>query len=171
MLTDGRFHVIKNQAVAIEKHWSQKRAILTLVACGIGAFIESELLVGEVESVAESLSISQGFIGFIMLPLLGNIAEHFVAITAAYKGMTELSLSVAVGSATQVGMIVAPMAVLFGILTGHTITLQFEAVPLYLLILSLVAAFVALRDNKWNINEGVMLVFLYLNILIGFLLA
>ena len=52
-------------------------------------------------------------LGFMLLPLLGNVAEHFVAVTAAWKGLAELSLSVAVGSASQVGMVVAPAAVLF----------------------------------------------------------
>ena len=170
-LKDKRFEIIKEQATDIKQRWSKKKSMIILVTCALGAFVESEILVGEVENVAESLNISQRFIGFIMLPLLGNIAEHFVAITAAYKKMTDLSLSIAVGSATQVGMVVAPAAVLFGIITGHAVTLQFEAVPLSLLILSLVSAFVVLRDNKWNINEGVSLVVIYVLILIGFLFA
>ena len=128
-----------------------------------------ELLVGEVEHVARVLELSPAFIGFIIVPLLGNIAEHMVGVVAAYKKMTELSLTMSVGSASQVGMVVAPCAVLFGYLTGNPITLNFTGLPIQLLVISIVGAIVVLRDSEWHKSEGVMMIALYAVIVIAFM--
>ncbi len=164
--TDERFNPIEEQVHKIEKKLSLSTSLVVLAGTAIGAFFMSELLVGEVEHIAGYAGVSQTFIGFIILPLLGNIAEHAVAVVAATKKMTELSLSIAVGSASQVGMVVAPCAVLFGVLTGHQITFDFGALPLDLLAITFIAAFLVLRDGEWYINEGVMLIQLYLAIVL-----
>ena len=128
----------------------------------------SELLVGEIEPVATTLGWSPMFVGFIILPLLGNIAEHQVAVRAAWQNRPELSLAIAVGSASQVGMIVAPCAVLFGLLLGQPVTLYFAALPLGALLVSLAGGYLVLRDNQWNVNEGIMLVALYAAMVMAF---
>jgi len=166
-LKDKRYQVINEQAQQMEKHWTKGFSISVLVVTIIGAFFMSEFLVKEVGHVATSLEISQVFIGFVVLPFLGNMAEHVVAITAARKGMAELSLSIAVGSATQVGMVVAPLAVLFGLITGNYFILSFTGMPLGLLVISLIAIFLVLRDNQWNKSEGIMLIALYSAIIMG----
>lgn len=167
--TDKRFREVRQQAVEHARDgWGLPKSLLVLLGCGVGAFWMSELLVGEVELVSHQLNLSTMFIGFIILPLLGNIAEHFVAVVAARKGMTELSLSIAIGSASQVGMIVAPCAVLFGILTGNPFLLHFPNMPLAALILSLAASYLVLQDNQWNINEGIMLLAFYGSIALAF---
>jgi Ca2+/H+ antiporter len=85
--------------------------------------------------------------------------------------MTELSLSISIGSASQVGMIVAPCAVFFGVITGNPVTLDFAGLPWGILILSLFGAYLTLRDNRWNINEGVALLALYLSVVVAFVFA
>lgn len=158
---DKRFAKIDEHFEKLNHRWSKTHALLILILTAIGAFGMSELLVGEVSAVSRQLGLSAMFIGFVMLPLLGNIAEHFVALIAARREMTELSLAISVGSAAQVGMVVAPIAVLFGLINGTPFMLDFSGLPLKILMISLVMAFIVLRDNKWNINEGVMLVALY----------
>lgn len=160
--SDSRFDPIEEDLKELNHRWSLKRSVVVLVAAGIGAFLMSELLVGEVQHIGKSLNVSHAFLGFILLPLLGNIAEHFVAVTAARKGQTDLSLAVSVGSASQVGMIVAPCAVLFGTILGQPFTLNFAGLPLTFMLLSLVPTFVVLHDRSWHKTEGVMLPALYI---------
>lgn len=158
---DKRFKPIKEQSQKVTQHWSKNFSLRVIVICSIGVVLNSELLVDEVSNVATSLHFSQALIGFIILPLVGNLAENLVAVHAARKGMVELSLSVSVGSASQVGMIVAPCAVLFGLLTGNYFTLSFTIVPLFFLLGSIGGIILVLHDHKWNINEGVMLLVMY----------
>lgn len=167
-LKDARFHKIEEQAHGVEFKWGMPRTLSLLVGSAIGAFFMSEFLIGEVESMAKMFNVSQLFMGFILLPILGNIAEHAVAIVAARKGMTELSLAVAVGSASQVGMIVAPAAVLFGTILGNPVTLNFASLPYGLLIISFIGTFLVLRDGELHQNEGVMLLALYFMMVIAF---
>ena len=83
--------------------------------------------------------------------------------------MTELSLSIAVGSASQVGMVVAPAAVLFGVISGNPVTLHFAGLPLGAVIATFFATLLVLHDDKWEISEGVMLLALYFAIMVCFL--
>lgn len=151
--------------------WTLKNSIITLVATSVAAFFMSELLIGDVEVLVEDYKLSNAMLGFMLIPLLGNVAEHFVAVTAAWKGLGELSLSVAVGSASQVGMVVAPAAVLFGAIYGTPLTLDFSGLPFQLLLISLVATFIVLRDNQWRTSEGIMLIVCYLAIMLCFSFA
>lgn len=170
-LVDPRFRTIDIQTNEFKHQWSKKKAVGTLLAAGVGAFFMSEFLVEEVNHVAKIFSVSHSFIGFIVLPMLGNVAEHMVAVTAARKRLTELSLAIAVGSASQVGMIVAPCAVLFGVITGNIFILDFSGLPLELLFVSLVGAYLVLRDSEWNISEGIMLLALYIAMAAAFLFS
>ena len=167
-LVDKRFQKIEEQAHSIAVRWSKIKTFGYLLCSAVGAFFVSELMIGEVEAVAHTFGISQLFMGFCLLPLLGNIAEHFVAITAARKGMTELSLAIAVGSASQVGMIVVPVAVLLGTLLGNPVSLNFASLPYGLLVVSFIGTFLVLRDGELNKNEGVMLLALYLMMICAF---
>ncbi len=169
---DERMKLVHNQASeAVKKTyngWSGRRSIIILLVTSAVTFFVSDLLINEVEPIAHHFNLSNAMLGFMLLPLLGNVAEHFVAVTAAWKGLAELSLSVAVGSASQVGMIVAPAAVLFGAIYGVEVTLDFSGLPFQLLLITLVAAYIVLRDNQWRRSEGIMLLVCYLAIMLCF---
>lgn len=167
-LKSSSFKKINEQEQKLEHSWGKGFAVFVLALSGAGAFFMSELLVSEVEHVAGSLGLSKLFIGFIILPFLSNIAEHFIAIIAAWKNMTELSLAISVGSASQVGMVVAPTAVFFGMLTGNTFNLDFSSLPLGLLGISFLGSYLVLSDNEWEFSEGVLLILLYIIIAIAF---
>lgn len=158
---DPRFNTIERQSEGLHRRWTARRSLIILAGCAVAAFFMSELLVKQVEHVSHQLGLSTLFVGFILLPILGNIAEHFVAVTAARKKMVELSLSISVGSAAQVGMIVAPAAVLFGLILGNPVTLHFADLPVAALVVSFVATFLTLHDDRWNVNEGAALLALY----------
>lgn len=167
-LRDPRFREIEEQSLELNHRWSKRFSTVALTTAAILAFVMSGYLVDEVEGVAKTFGFSESFLGFIVLPFLGNIAGHAVAVVAAVKRMTELSLSISVGAASQVGMIVAPAAVLFGAMTGNPVSLNFMGLPLDLLVITFIAAYVVLRDNRWNINEGVMLIAMYVAMVIAF---
>lgn len=169
---DERMNLVHSQAIeAVKKTyngWSGRRSIIILLVTSAVTFFVSDLLINEVEPIAHHFNLSNTMLGFMLLPLLGNVAEHFVAVTAAWKGLAELSLSVAVGSASQVGMVVAPAAVLFGAIYGVEVTLDFSGLPFQLLLITLVAAYIVLRDNQWRRSEGIMLLVCYLAIMLCF---
>ncbi|MCR4280571.1 MAG: hypothetical protein NUV82_04065 [Candidatus Komeilibacteria bacterium] len=165
---DKRVKPIDEGLAEVGPTWSKSKAVTILVLMAIGAFFMSEYLIETVEPIAHQWSLSDAFIGFILLPMFGNLAEHSVAVTAAYKNKGELSMAVCVGSASQVGMVVAPAAVIFGLFTGNTVTLDFVGLPLHVLAIAVISTFLVLRDNKWNLAEGIALLVIYLAMTIGF---
>ncbi|MGQ9841046.1 MAG: calcium/proton exchanger, partial [Anaerolineae bacterium] len=101
------------------------------------------------------------FIGIIVVPLVGNVAEHLVAVQTAIKNKIELSIAVSLGSSLQVALFVAPALVFISLLLGNPLTLvfnQFEIIALFAGIL--IAAFVA-QDGESNWLEGAQLLVLY----------
>lgn len=159
---DPRYKEIEQQVFDLDHKWSKQKALFVLFVCAIGAVFHAHLLVAIVEEFSAALGVSQMFLGFILLPIVGNIAENWVAIRAAYYGKAELSLSVAVGSPAQVGMVVAPLAVFFGWLTGHTFTLDFTGLPLMLLVVCFGGTFLVLEDHQWEKSEGIFMIAIYL---------
>ena len=92
--------------------WSRRKAMFILAAAVLGAAIASEQLVHAVEPVSRSLGLSERFIGLILIPLLGNVAEQFSAVSFARENRLDLSLSIAANSSTQIAVFVAPLLVL-----------------------------------------------------------
>ena len=76
-------------------HWSPRIALAVLAASVVGIAIMSEFLVGSIEPVTETLGLSAFFVGIIIIPLIGNVAEHLVAVQVALKNQMDLSLSIA----------------------------------------------------------------------------
>jgi Ca2+:H+ antiporter len=121
-----------------------------------------------VEHVAEELDLTEIFIGIIIIPLVGNVAEHLVAVEVAYKNKMELSLAVSLGSSLQVALFVAPALVFISLLFDNTLLLVFtEFEIIALAAASFIAAFIA-QDGESNWLEGAMLLALYLIIAIAF---
>lgn len=163
-LKDEGYKIVKAQSENMNHRWGITKSLAIVASSVIGAFWMSEYLVSEVEHIAPALGLSQTFIGFIILPFLGNGAEHVVAVFAAIRKKTDLSIAIAIGSASQVSMVVAPCAVLFGFLTGHPFNLYFSSMPLGLMVISIVVTYIVMRDNQWNRDEGSLLILLFLAI-------
>jgi Ca2+:H+ antiporter len=140
---------------------SQKEAmVLLLVSTAFVAWM-AEILVFSIEEAAVEWGIPHLFIGVILLPLFGNAAEHFTAVTVAAKDKMDLSFSIAVGSSTQIAVFVAPLMVIIAWAVGVPLTFQFglfETVATFLavLITNAIAA-----DGKSNWLEGAMLLGTY----------
>lgn len=154
---------------AHEPHVSLRMAIVLLIVSTALIAVMSEFLVGAVEPMTAQLGISELFVGIILVPIIGNIAEHVVAIEVAIKDKMDLSLGIAIGSSLQVALLVAPLLVFiarFGF--GQYLTLEFTSFELVALLASCFIAAAVSMDGRSNWLEGALLIALYLIVAIAF---
>jgi Ca2+:H+ antiporter len=124
--------------------------------------LESELLVGTLEEATEQLGFSALFTGVIVLPVIGNAAEHATAVTVAIKNKMDLSLTVAVGSSLQIALFVAPVLVLAGWFMGQPMDLDFNPFELVAVGVAVLIANSISSDGKSNWLEGTLLLAAYI---------
>jgi Ca2+:H+ antiporter len=142
--------------------WSVRRGILTLLGATIATAIVSDVLVNAVTPVTVQLGWTELFLGVIIIPIVGNAAENWAAVRAAWRNHVDLTLGITSGSSTQIPLFVTPVLILVSLAIGRPMTLVFQ--PLELLVLGLgvaISAYIAL-DGESNWLEGVLLLALYL---------
>jgi Ca2+:H+ antiporter len=142
--------------------------LAVLVAATVGIAYESELFVGVVETVTESVGLSALFTGVVLLPLLGGVAEYLTAITMARKDKMDLSVSVALGSTLLVALLVVPVLVLLGPRLGHPLDLSFNVYELVAVITAVVVSNLVSLDGRSDWLEGVLLLAAYVILAAGF---
>ncbi|MDW8319289.1 MAG: calcium/proton exchanger [Anaerolineae bacterium] len=143
-------------------HWKPSVALAVLAASVVGIAVMSEFLVGSIEPVTRALGMSEFFVGIILIPIIGNVAEHLVAVQVAMKNQMDLSLSIANGSSLQIALFVAPVLVFVSLLMGNPLTLEFNNFELIALTASGVIAALIAVDGRSNWLEGAMLLAVYL---------
>jgi Ca2+:H+ antiporter len=147
--------------------WSLGRAFALLGGAVVGTAAASELLVGAVEPVSRSVGLSPFFVGLVVVPLVGNIAEYYSAIDFARRDRMELSFAICASSSIQISVFVAPCLVLTSLLF-HPMTLIFRPIELVALLSSCaIFAYVSL-DAETDWLEGAQLVCLYLICAVAF---
>lgn len=139
-----------------------------LLAVTVAVAIESELLVDSLESATEALGLTALFTGVILLPIIGNAAEHATAVTVAIKDKMDLSVSVAVGSSLQIALFVAPVLVLAGWFLGQPMDLDFNPFELVAVAVAVLIANSISSDGKSNWLEGSLLLATYVVIGLAF---
>ncbi|MFZ2420085.1 MAG: calcium/proton exchanger [Anaerolineae bacterium] len=148
--------------------WRVRTSLLVLTVATVFIAWLSEILVGAVEPTVAVLGVSEFFLGIIIIPLVGNIAEHLVAVQVAFKNQMDLSLGISVGSSLQIALFVAPILVFISLLFGNELTLVFNAFEIITLFAAaLIAAFVSL-DGESNWLEGAQLLALYIIVALAF---
>ena len=148
--------------------WNTRQAVGVLALATLGIVLMSEFLVGAVEPVTKVLGFSEFFVGIIIVPIIGNVAEHIVAMQVAMKNQMDLSLSIALGSSLQIALFVAPVLVFISLLMGHPLTLEFTGYEMIsLTAAAVIAAFVSL-DGESNWLEGAMLLVVYAIVALAF---
>ena len=147
--------------------WSLKKAIFVLVISTIFIAIESEFLVNGIEPITESLGWSQFFVGIILIPIIGNAAEHSTAIVMARKDKMDVALEIAVGSSLQIILFVAPVLIFLSLLFTP-MSIVFNQFELIALIASVLIANRVSHDGESNWLEGVQLLAVYLIIAASF---
>lgn len=148
--------------------WTVPISLGILAVSTLAIVFMSEFLVGVVEPVAKSLGVRELFLGVIIVPIVGNVAEHLVGVQAAIKNQMDLSMTISLGSSMQIALFVAPMLVFISLLFGPELTLFFSLFEIMVLALSvLIAGFISL-DGESNWLEGAMLLGLYIIAGFGF---
>jgi Ca2+:H+ antiporter len=132
-----------------------------LLAATLVVAVESELLVGALEVATEQLGLTSLFTGVIVLPVIGNAAEHATAVTVAMKNKMDLSVSVAVGSSLQIALFVAPILVLAGWVVGQPMDLNFNPFELVAVAVAVLIANSISSDGRSNWLEGTLLLATY----------
>jgi Ca2+:H+ antiporter len=144
-----------------EPAWSLRKTLVVLcvVAAAIGYM--SELLVGATEETVRALGLSELFVGLILVPIIGNAAEHSSAVLMALKNRMDLAVSIAVGSSVQVALLVAPVLVFLGLAFGHPMDLAFSTFEVVSVALAVWIAAVIVADAESNWLEGAFLLIVY----------
>ncbi|MDZ8260435.1 calcium/proton exchanger [Nostoc sp. ChiQUE01b] len=132
-----------------------------LLVCTLLVAIESEMLVDSLEVATSQLGLTALFTGVILVPIVGNAAEHATAVTVAMKDKMDLSLSVAVGSSMQIALFVAPVLVIAGRVLGQPMDLDFKPFELVAVVVSVLIANSISSDGKSNWLEGTLLLAAY----------
>lgn len=132
-----------------------------LLVCTLLVAIESELLVDSLEVATSQLGLTALFTGVILVPIVGNAAEHATAVTVAMKDKMDLSLSVAVGSSMQIALFVAPVLVIAGRILGKPMDLDFKPFELVAVVVSVLIANTISSDGRSNWLEGTLLLAAY----------
>jgi Ca2+:H+ antiporter len=151
-----------------DRPWKKQTAMIVLALATVATGIMSEVLVGALVPAAESLGMTQIFVGVILVALVGNAAEHSTAVLVARKNHMDLAFGIAVGSSLQIAMFVAPVLVFISYLFGTPLNLIFTPFEVAAVTLSvLIVGFVAM-DGESHWMEGVMLVGVYVILAIAF---
>lgn len=132
-----------------------------LLVCTLFVALESEMLVDSLEVATSQLGLTALFTGVIIVPIVGNAAEHATAVTVAMKDKMDLSLSVAVGSSMQIALFVAPVLVIAGWVFGQPMDLDFQPFELVAVVVAVLIANSISSDGKSNWLEGVLLLAAY----------
>ena len=150
--------------------WSLKTALGILILTTLGVAGASELLVGAVEHVVTQFAISEAFLGVILIPIIGNVAEHLVAIQMALQDEMDLSVEVAVASSLQIALLVAPLLVFIGAWIGHPLKLVFNRFEMMALGVGILATALVSADGESHWLEGAELLLVYFIFALAFFL-
>jgi Ca2+:H+ antiporter len=151
-------------AAHAEEHagrWSlRKAALMLVVSAGVVGWL-SEILVGSTEAAIADVGLSEIFVGLIIVPIIGNAAEHSSAILMAMKNRMDLAVNIAVGSSAQVALLIAPVLVFVGLAIGQPMDLAFSTFEVIAVALAVSIGASAVRDAESHWLEGAFLLLVY----------
>lgn len=151
------------------EHWPVWLSVVMLGIATVGVVWLSEVLVGAVEPiVAEYTFITEFFLGIIIIPIVGNVAEHIVAVQVALKNDMDLSLEIAISSSLQIALFVAPVLVFVSLLMGNPLTLVFVIYELLALAVATAITVLIALDGRSNWLEGAQLLGVYVVLAVGY---
>ena len=141
--------------------WSLKKSLVMLVISAAAIGYLSELLVSSTEAATRQLGLSEVFVGLIVVPIIGNAAEHSSAVMMAMKNRMDLAVGISVGSSTQVALLIAPLLVFLGLAFGQSMDLAFSLMEVASVALAAAIASTVVRDAESNWLEGALLLLVY----------
>ncbi|KAI9331649.1 Sodium/calcium exchanger protein-domain-containing protein [Zopfochytrium polystomum] len=143
-------------------------ALLQLVVTTLLISASAELLVGSLEGLSEEAHLTESFIGIVILPIVGNAAEHVTAVSSAMRNKMDLAIEVAIGSSMQIALFVTPLLVLAGWAVGQPLTLNFGIFETAVLVASVFVVNALIFDGRSHWLEGWMLLASYIIIALAF---
>jgi len=143
-------------------------SMVLLVAITVAVAFSAEYLVGSIEGIVETSGLSKTFVGLILLPIVGNAAEHVTAVTVAMKNKMDLAINVAAGSSMQIALFVSPLLVILGWIIGQQMSLFFQTFETIVLFISVLITNYLIQDGTSNWLEGAMLLATYIIIALAF---
>jgi Ca2+:H+ antiporter len=155
----------------IDSNWSLPVSILILAVATVLIAIESEMLVNCIEPMTKAAGISEMFVGIILIPIVGNAAEHSTAVIMALKNKMDISLEIAVGSSLQVALFVIPVSVLISLAFSPMMSLVFKPIELFLFGASVLIANQIVKAGRSNWMEGLKLISVYIIAAAGFFIV
>jgi Ca2+:H+ antiporter len=142
--------------------WSVKRAVISLAVAGVLVGLMSEVLVGSIEEASHDIGLSQFFVGIFVVAIVGNAAEHWVAVLVAAKNKMDLAVNIAIGSSAQIALFVAPVLVLLSFVVGpEAMPLVFNGYEIGAMIFAVLIANFLTQDGESNWFEGLQLIAVY----------
>jgi Ca2+:H+ antiporter len=142
--------------------WSVKRSVAMLAIAGVAVGIMSEILVGSITEASESIGLSRFFVGVIVVAIVGNAAEHWVAIYFASRDKMDLAVNIAIGSSAQIALFAAPVLVLLSLLIGpFPMSLVFNGLEVGAILLAILVAQAVTYEGESTWFEGLQLLAVY----------
>ncbi len=161
-------HLFRTPSEGEEAAWSKRRAVgMLVVSTGLVALM-AEFLVGSLEPAIEDLGLSEFFVGLIVIPIIGNAAEHSSAVLFALRDKVDVTLEIAIGSSTQIALFVAPALVFISLAVGHPMDFIFSTFEVAAVALSTILVFMISSDGRSNWLEGAQLTGAYVIMAISF---
>jgi len=165
--THKHIYIVNTEEEGGTAKWSLKKAILVLVVATVLIAIESEFLVSGIEPITKNLGLSEFFVGIILIPIIGNAAEHSTAIVMAMKNKMDVALEIAIGSSLQIILFVTPVLIFLSLLFTP-MSIEFNEFELIALIVAVIIANRVSNDGESNWLEGVQLLAVYLIVAASF---
>ena len=142
--------------------WSVKKSLVLLGVAAVAVGIMSEILVGSISEASHEIGLSEFFVGVFIVAIVGNAAEHWVAVLVAAKNQMDLAVNIAIGSSAQIALFVAPILVLASFVVGdNPMALVFNGYEIGALVLAILVANFLTQDGESNWFEGLQLLALY----------
>ncbi|MDQ3720004.1 MAG: calcium/proton exchanger, partial [Actinomycetota bacterium] len=135
--------------------WTMRRAVIQLTVAAVLVGLTSELLVGSVSEASKEIGLSEFFVGVFVVAIVGNAAEHWVAVLAAAKDKMDLAVNIAIGSSAQIALFVAPVLVLLSFVVGpNPLALVFNGYEIAAMLFAVLIANFATQEGETNWFEG-----------------
>src|SRR5262249_8980506 len=149
--------------------WSVRRSVTALAIAGALVGLLSEILVGSIEEASHAIGLTEFFIGAVVVAIVGNAAEHWVAVLVAYKNKMSLAVNIAIGSSAQVALFVAPVLVLASFVLGPgPMPLVFNGFELAAVVIAAIIANQVTQEGESTWYEGLQLLLVYVVIAVTF---
>jgi Ca2+:H+ antiporter len=158
------FHMpgLRDQSEPGGARWTRRQAIVMLALTALGTGVVSEVLVDSIRPAVDALGVPRPFVGLVVVPFVGNVAEHFSAVRLAYRNRVDFAMGIAYGSGIQIVLVASAVAVLAGVVLGSDLTLVFDPLQLAALAAAALASTLIARGGETNWLEGLQLLTIYL---------